>query len=59
MSVEKPENCRGKPENYRGENLIRKMFLLQVIENTSCRNLSYGRNVTWKIAEFFLVCVFT
>jgi hypothetical protein len=38
---------------YRGKNLIGKNFLLRVIENSSCRNSSYGRNITWKRYEFF------
>jgi hypothetical protein len=38
---------------YRGKKLIGKNFLLRVIENSSCRNLSYGRNITWKRYEFF------
>jgi hypothetical protein len=29
------------------------MFLLRVIENSSCRNSSNGRNITWKRQEFF------
>jgi hypothetical protein len=41
--IEKPETS-----TYRGKNLIGKMFLLRVIENSSCRNSSYGRNKTWK-----------
>jgi hypothetical protein len=31
---------------YREKNLIGKNFLLRVIENSSCRNSSYGRNIT-------------
>jgi hypothetical protein len=38
---------------YGGKNLIRKIFLLRVMENPSCRNSSYGRNKTWKRFEFF------
>jgi hypothetical protein len=38
---------------YKGKNLIRKNFLLRDIENSSCRNSSYGRNITWKRSEFF------
>jgi hypothetical protein len=37
----------------RGKHLIGKIFLLLVIENSSCRNASYGRNITWKRYEFF------
>jgi hypothetical protein len=38
---------------YRGKNLIWKNVLLRVIENSSCRNSSCGRNIPWKIYEFF------
>jgi hypothetical protein len=38
---------------YRGKNLIGKNFLLRVVENPSCRNSSYVRNITWKRYEFF------
>jgi hypothetical protein len=38
---------------YRGKNLIGKIFLLRVIENSSCRNSSYGRNIRWKVYEIF------
>jgi hypothetical protein len=38
---------------YRGKNLIGKIFLLRVIENSSCRYSRNGRNITWKRYEFF------
>jgi hypothetical protein len=37
---------------YRGKNLIGKNVLLRVTENSSCRNSSYGRNITCKRYEF-------
>jgi hypothetical protein len=41
-SIEKPET-----PIYRGKNLIGKIFLLRVTENSS-----NGRNITWKRHEF-------
>jgi hypothetical protein len=39
-----------KPETliYRGKNIIGKMFILPIIENSTLKNLSYGINVTWR-----------
>jgi hypothetical protein len=39
-SIEKPESSTYNS----GKNLIGKIFFLQVIENSSCRNSGYGKD---------------